>query len=170
MDLKDIFLNEEESGMTRLSMDSADAQIDSVLLAYQNESSVENEMAEGVMPKHFRLLLGEADDDENMAVGDDQQQATAPAKPREQKINVDQYAQRVANLIDNHENLLNLKAVIINRAKNILAKGYLPEIVEEFLDILDREFGHSLEEYTTGEPSDDVPRPPAGGSAGPIGA
>ncbi len=170
MDLKDVFLIKEEASTMRLSEDSADSQLDSILLTYQNDSSIEGEVAEGILPKHFKLLLGEADDEEDMSVGDEEQQATSPAKPREQKINVDQYAQRVANLIDNYQNLLNMKPVIINRAKNILAKGYLPEIVDEFLEKLEIEFGHSLEEYLSGEEEDKFGRPPAGGSAGPIGA
>lgn len=160
-----------EEMTARLSDDSADAQIDSILLKYQNESSVEDEdvMAEGyAMPNNWKLLLeaDEEDSDEDMSVGDEEQQSTEPTDPRNIKINVDDYAQKVANLYENYDQLLNMKAVIINRAKNLLEKGYAPDLVDEFLEVLEREFGISLE----GDVEPEYPMAPAGGSAGPIGA
>lgn len=169
MSLKDIFVTNKKTikeDKVRLSEDSVDAQIDSVLLGYQNRASSEEGVDEGTMPSYFKTLMGEAPEDEDKSVGDEQQKATSPVDPREQKVNLDKFAQDVSNLIDNYKNLLNIKPVIINRAKNLLSQGYQQDLVEEFLSILEQDFGHSLEEKSV---TDDVLPPPPGGSTGPIG-
>jgi len=176
MDLKNIFMKNKtiKESKVRLSEDSLDAQLDSILIGYQNDSSLEDELGEGTMPAHFKILLGEGPEDneeeEDMSVGDEQQRAEEPASPKEQKINLDEFAQNVVNLLENYGNLLNFQPVIINRAKNLLERGYLPELVEEFLEILEQDFGYSLEqEDADASMQDEVEPPPAGGSTGPIG-
>lgn len=162
-----------ESNTMRLSQDSVDSQIDSLLLRYQNDASVEGDIGEGILPEHFRLILEEPEEDEgpspegqeDMSIGDDQMRSDRPADPREQKIDIDVFAQMVANLAENWQNLLDVKAVILNRAKNLLAQGYSPDLVQEFMDLLDREFGMSPN-YADEE--DEVPSAPPGGSAGPL--
>lgn len=169
MDLKNIFMKNKtiKESKVRLSEDSLDAQLDSILIGYQNDSSLEDELGEGTMPAHFKILLGEGPEDneeeEDMSVGDEQMKADRPADPREQKIDIDQFAQMVANLAENWQNLLEVKGAIINRAKNLLAQGYSPDLVQEFMDLLDREFG-----ITPDYRKEEIPSPPSGGSAGPL--
>lgn len=154
----------------RLTHDSVDSQIDSILLQYQNGSSIEDGMDEGYsMPDHFKVILeaGEDEDEpEDMSVGDDTLASNTPTNPRQQKLQIDIFAQKVANLAENYASLLDITPVVITRAKNLLEQGYPMELVEEFLEVLEREFGLSLE----GEEEYEVPATPAGGSAGPIGA
>jgi hypothetical protein len=185
--LSEIFSKEVEpilESTMRLSQDSVDSQIDSILLRYQNDASIEEDLGESKMPEHFRSILegtskamsetmsmpiSEAPEDEegapedDMSVGDEQLKADRPADPREQKIDIDQFAQKVANLAENWENLLEVKAAIVNRAKNLLAQGYAPDLVQEFMDLLDREFG-----ITPDYREEELPSAPPGGNAGPI--
>lgn len=170
----------------RLSEDSVDSQIDSVLLRYQDESSLEDEDVQGAMemnegyrmPQNWNLLL-EADEEEDeesgempedpgdvMGIGDEMPRANKPADPREQKLNIDDFAQKVANLYEHYESLLNIKPVIVHRAMHLLEKGYSGDLIDEFLETLEREFGITLE----GDAEEEVPMAPSGGSAGPIGA
>lgn len=183
--LKEILLGEDNDLLTevvRLSEDSADAQIDSILMGYQSDAVQQVESIDGKLNYHFSLLLeappedgeeeegGEPPEDDPLAtpenpqtVGDDEIENTEPMKPEVNKIEIDSFAQKVYNLLKNHINLLNLEPVIINRAKKILLEnGYDQNTLVEFDEILDREFGVSLD----GE--DEVPQVPFGGSAGPI--
>lgn len=171
----------------RLSEDSVDSQIDSVLLRYQDEASVEDEDVQGAMemnegyrmPENWKLLLevdedeedeegGEMPDDpsEVMSIGDDMPRSNKPADPRSQKLNIDDFAQKVANLYEHLDSLLNIKPVIIHRAMHLLERGYSGDLIDEFLETLEREFGITLE----GDAEEEVPMAPSGGSAGPIGA
>lgn len=171
MSLKDFFTILEDKTM-RLTTESADSQIDSILLQYQNDTSVEDGIDEGyTMPDYFKVLMeageeGEEEEPEDMAVGDDTLASNEPKNPRLQKIEIDMFAQKVANLAENYMNLLNIKPVVITRAKNLLEQGYPADVVQEFLDVLDREFGLTLE----GDKEEEVPSAPPGGNAGPIGA
>lgn len=164
----------------RLSEDSVDSQIDSVLLRYQEESSLDDSelddvgLSEGYrMPANWNLLLEQGDEEEApsasgndvMGVGDDMPRSTTPSDPREQKINVDDFAQKVANLYEHYESLLNIKPVIVHRAMHLLEKGYPADLVQEFLDTLEREFGITLD----GDAEEEIEQAPAGGSAGPLG-
>lgn len=182
MSLKKLFelKNIIKEDTIRLTEDSVDSQIDSVLLRYQNDSSVEDEDIEGMglidegysMPDNWNLLL-EADEEEPdvstddiVSIGDEMPRSTTPSDPREQKIDIDNFAQQVANLYENYENLLNIKPVIVHRAIHLLEKGYPAELIDEFVDILEREFGITPE----GDAEEELEAPPPGGSAGPIGA
>lgn len=184
VNLKNLFGSFLKEETIRLSEDSVDSQIDSVLLRYQNESSLEDEELDSaynnineeyLMPSNWNLLL-EQDEEEKpepvanggdvMSVGDDIPRATTPIDPRDQKLNIDDFAQKVANLYNHYDNLLNVKPVIVHRAMHLLEQGYPADLVQEFLDTLEREFGITLE----GDAEEEAPPPPAGGSTGPIGA
>jgi len=177
--LKDLFVlkNMLKEETIRLSEDSVDSQIDSVILKYQEEASLEDEELTGInegytMPSNWNLLL-EADEeaeempsgDDIMSVGDDMPRSTTPSDPRKQKINIDDFAQKVANLYEHYESLLNIKPVIVHRAMHTLERGYPAELIQEFLDTLEREFGITLE----GDAEEEKEMAPAGGSAGPMG-
>lgn len=193
--LKELFTFEDDEPVItesiRLSPDSVDAQIDSVLLGYQGDALAQ----EGVMPHHFSLLLEQPPDEEepnpedefgdeelgdeelgdepeedpnaepvsDQTVGDDEIESNERAEPRVTKINIDEFAQKVVNLLENHEHMLDLETVIINRSKKILTQqGYDQNTVNEFEETLDRDFRVSLDS----EP--EVPEAPPGGNAGPL--
>ena len=165
----DSFLNEET---IRRSPDSVDSQMDSLLLRYQEESSGEDELGETVMlDEHFALLLEDMPEEEespdDMTTGDEQMRSDQPSDPRSQKIDIDAFAEKVANLHENFMNLLNIKPVVIARAKHLLEQGYPMEVIQEFEDVLDRQFGISYDK--DGEEEErELPVAPPGGSAGPI--
>jgi hypothetical protein len=185
----------------RLSVDSLDDQIDSLLLGYQGSSSmaIENNSLHSLLPL---LMEAPGDEEEEDPFGDEEEQdpfgggdggltggeedeteaapppgdepppeevqgseeieSEEPAKPNVPKIDLDIYSQKVVNLLDNHSNLLDIKSVIINRAMNVLRESYGEDVIEEFQDILNREFGVDLE-----ADMDEIPDAPLGGNAGP---
>lgn len=184
MDLVEIFNDKPKATLKedtiRLSEDSIDSQIDSVLLRYQNESSLEDDeieqatqVSEGYkMPDNWNLLLEEDQEeevpstDDVMSVGNDMPRSNTPADPRTQKINLDDFAEKVSNLYNHYESLLNIKPVIVHRAMHLLERGYSGDIIDEFLEKLEREFGITLE----GDAEDEVPMAPSGGVSGAVGA
>ena len=162
----------------RLSDDSMDDQIDSLLIGFESEAS-ENENGETqaqYQESHFfdrfmnKILLEK--DEENDAPADPPpppedltsdnsdiqgNQALAPPKG---KINIDQFSKKVGRLIKNYQNLLDPKTVIYARAKNLLIQNYNEEAAEEFSNILSTKFGINLDNNQEENP---VP-PPAVGS------
>jgi hypothetical protein len=182
--LKDLFILERilKEETIRLSEDSLDSQIDSVLLRYQEEASLEDNELEDAglnegykMPENWKLLLKEAEGDEEeetpmsgddiMSVGDDMPRASKPSDPKQQKLNIDDFAQKVSNLYEHYDSLLNVKPVIVHRAMHLLEKGYPADLIQEFLEILEREFGITLE----GDKEEEPGAAPFGGSPGPVG-
>ena len=185
--LKELLLGDEPviTEAVRLSEDSVDAQIDSILMGYQG-SAQQQEYIDGKLNKHFRLLLEQPPEDEDedeladeegeedledidaepesdQTVGDEQMAADEPAAPRVAQIDVDQFTEKVYNLLNNFRSLLNIEPVIINRAKNMLAEnGYDQNAIDEFEATLDSDFGVSLED------EEEIPERPFGGSAGPL--
>lgn len=147
----------------RISPDSADAQIDGLILNYQQES-----IAEGKLDSHFAQLLEAPDDGEEVpsaVTGDSAMATDQPAISGVKQIDLDTFAQKVVTLYQNYQQLLNLETVIINRSTNVLRNaGYDENAIAEYIDILDRDFGVSNAE------EDEIrtaPAPP-GGNAGPI--
>lgn len=139
----------------RMSKDSVDAQIDGLLISYQNGSIVESEYNEG-----------ESLNEEDETAGDEAPATDEPAVASTKKIDIDLYAQRVANLIENYRNLLNIEQVVMNRAKNaLLNEGHSEEVAQQLVSILNVEFGID----SNGEEEQvEVPKTPGGDSAGPI--
>lgn len=139
----------------RMSKDSADAQIDGLLISYQQGSIAEGEEEDSINLK---------EDEET--TGDEAPATDEPAVSMTRKIDIDLYAQRVANLVQNHKNLLHIEQVIVNRAKNtLLNEGHSQEVADQLMSILQVEFGISPE----GEDEEmEAPRAPGGDSAGPL--
>jgi len=154
----------------RPSTDSVDDQIDSLLLRYENASIRAEEkqvssINESLSKLNLRILL-EQEEDEDLGeegeggeeepaedeeapdpVGSEDMTVTEPAD--DQKIpplDVDAFTSRVVRLFMNHDNLLNIKEAIINRAKNFLDENYGDKFVNVYLEILENEYGVGLEE------------------------
>jgi hypothetical protein len=60
-------------------------------------------------------------------------------------LNIDAFTKRVARLAMNHETLLDIKTVIVNRAMNFLLDNYDQEHVDEMREILDSQFDFDLD-------------------------
>jgi|6_EtaG_2_1085325.scaffolds.fasta_scaffold00058_16 hypothetical protein len=173
------------SDATRLSSDSVDDQIDSMLIKFENESILpEDDIAgleESLRRKTLFSLLFEqpmeddpADEtpDEEIEVdtdisepeGSEKISVTDESEPQKPPLDVDAFTKKVARLALNSSVLLDIKTVIINRAMNFLRQNYDQVHVDEFEEILDTQFDFNLE----GPP--EIPeRPIAVGAGGPGG-
>ena len=62
-------------------------------------------------------------------------------------LDIDKFTIKVARLIMNHRNLLNVENAIINRVKNFLDENYGDAFVVRYLDVLDEQFGITVSEF-----------------------
>lgn len=160
----------------RQSSDSVDAMLDSILLGYKGDS-----LQEGTLDKYFSMIL-EAPLDDPMAdeepegedapppdqtTGDDELDAEESAPTRVPKIDIDQFAQKVVNLSENYQNLIDIRSVIINRSVKVLSEaGYSQNTIAEYKSILEREFDIKIGLDGFADEKNEIPRPPPGMGAG----
>jgi hypothetical protein len=181
---------------SRLSMQSVDDQIDSLLMQFEEKA-----ISEGYVLS-LRVLLEAPGDEEDEGEAAPQGaespegevtaskpkisdvETPAPAeKPRIQgqdsttssakidaegavesmkpRIDINQFASRVARLIDNYQSLLDIPSVILTRSQNFLTENYDEATAEELFEVLETEYGIAL------DPADNTPTPPAAAGAGP---
>ena len=76
-------------------------------------------------------------------------------------LDVDMFATDTARLVMNYDNLLDMEAIIINKAIQFLTTNYNEDMAEEFLELLDIKHGISI-----GREEDIVPEPIAVGAGG----
>lgn len=152
-------------------------------------NSYEGEMFENV--KHFGTVLtevlNEADDElpaeepadpaSNDGFGDDlgsttevggggTKQADAEAERpiiNTPQINLQEFAKNVARLVNNFETLLNPKDIILNRVENYVLTNYDQRTAEEFMSVLDTNYGLRTPEKRD-ENENDIPTPYAAGA------
>jgi len=119
--------------------DSLDVQVDRLLTTYENEAK--NLKKEG---RDFRSLVKrliiEADEDKEK---DDAAQSSP--KLGVEDLDVESFTTSVVRLIDNYENLLEIRNTLIRRARSFLEKGYSPDVVNQFMTILDEDFDIKLD-------------------------
>jgi hypothetical protein len=79
------------------------------------------------------------------------EEATAPAAESEPvpDLDIDKFTIKVARLIMNYRQLLDVETAIINRTKNFLDDNYGDKFVVRYLDILEEQFGITAEEFET---------------------
>lgn len=131
---RDILLNEDVSALEREKEDSVDNQIDRFLLQYENESQ---DLAESKNYRDFvKKFLLEAEDEDK----DKNEKEVEEKKISADKIDIDSFTSSVVRLIENYDNLLELKTTIAKRAKNFLIKHYELEVAKQFEDILAETF------------------------------
>lgn len=156
--------------------DSLDAQVDKFLMDYENEAqSMKSEGKD--WRRTVKRLLGEAEDDESegddAAEDDDQAPGTdspdAPDKPSVDDINVESFVSSVVRLVENYDNLLEIKNSILRRAANFLAKNYDEATVEQFKDKLEESHGIEIGKSQRDHEDEEFAAPKAG-AAGPFGA
>jgi hypothetical protein len=153
--VEDMFVMDRAQNVTRLSRDSVDDQIDSMILKFEKESITdeEDELLESIFEtKSLKALIieqeDEADDEEPEAdepAGSEDVQVDKPAeatlKPR---LDVDIFSKKVARLALNSSTLLDPATVIVNRAINFLSKNYDQAHVDRMVDILNTQFDFNL--------------------------
>jgi len=92
-----------------------------------------------------------ADDSEKEAapepVGSEKMDVEEPGEEVVPDLDIDAFAARTVRLIVNHRNLLRVETAIVNRIKNFLDQNYGENFVQQYIDILENQFGMSLEEF-----------------------
>lgn len=186
-----IVKNEKDS--PRLAKDSADDQIDSYLISFEERaikaSDDEDILFESLREKSLRFLFEQEEVEEEPAAGDEDTGDDSPEgeaaeseveppsgsedveaeeslTPKMPSMDVDKFAKSVVRLAKNANKLLDLEEVIINRAKNYLEKEYNDTYVAKFKETLEEQFGYSLEEFEREAASEDT----FGVGANPAGA
>lgn len=156
-------------GREELPPNSVDDQIDGILIGFESDSVVE----EMTLRKMFMLQeqgedgeSGESDEDDeekenvDLTKGDEESDVEEPVSPRKPRIEINEYARKVARLVENAMNMLDVESVIINRAIARLKESYGDDVASEFEDVLAQKFGIEL------EPETEVPAPPPAVGAG----
>ena len=153
--VEDMFVMDRAQNVTRLSRDSVDDQIDSMILKFEKESITdeEDELLEAIFEtKSLKALITEQEDEEDdeeseadEPAGSEDVQVDEPAeatlKPR---LDVDIFSKKVARLALNSSTLLDPATVIVNRAINFLSKNYDQAHVDRMVDILNTQFDFNL--------------------------
>jgi len=163
---------------TRLSVDSLDDQIDSLLIKFESES-VKTESVSG--RQLFRMLFeapededeeelppdleepGEVETKDPSSVGSEERDEEWAGEPGKPPLDMDQFTHRVVRLLENYDSLLDVRTVILNRAKNYVLENYDESAVSDFEDTLEVDHGISL------DPRDNEAETPVAVGAGPAG-
>jgi len=149
-------------GQSRLSPISVDDQIDSILINFETESTVTQENKYSVV-KALQFLF-EQDTDEETAdketadeeaaeedkattdkskedtEGSETVDVSEPVEPVRAPLNLNEFATNVARLIDNYENLLDVRTVIMTRALQYITEHYGEESSGNLRDLLESQY------------------------------
>lgn len=166
--------------------DSIDSQIDKFLIDYETEAKRSKNEGLDFRMITRRLLREEEEEEEDEdadapdddapdddaagddAAGDDADKDEEPKKSPLDELNMESYVASVMRLVDNYDNLLEVRNTILRRAKNYLVKNYEPEALNSFDDNLRETYGMEVGEMES-ERQDKFQAPKAG-AAGPGGA
>lgn len=160
----------EASNDISLSPTSVDTQIDSLLVAFEDDSLEERDdiMPEGIFIRSAlqRLLLEEEDAEDAEVDPEDKTKTDEPGKSLTPRINLEVFTSKVAMLIDTYVNRLDVETVIFNRAKKFLVQNHNEVYAEEFEELLRTQHDIDLSINV----DDDRPVPPPAKGAGPAPA
>ncbi len=170
-------VNANPEPKARKADDSVDDQIDSLILLYEKRAIRDEEdmLMESLNKTSLQYLFEQEEEGgeeepaaEETAEPSGSEAATAPAAESEPvpDIDIDKFTIKVARLIMNHRQLLDVETAIINRTKNFLDENYGDKFVVRYLDILDEQFGISAKEFDMTRVED----APFGIGANPAGA
>ena len=155
----------------RKADDSVDDQIDSLILMYEKRAIRDDEtnLMESLKSSSLKYLFEQEDAPEEEPADAEEEPAepSSPvgseevtAKPAEESlvpdIDIDKFTIKIARLIMNHRQLLDVENAIINRTKNFLDENYGDKFVTRYLNILEEQFGIETKEFDI-EYSEDVP-------------
>ena len=165
--LEDLYVMDNAENVTRLSRDSADDQIDSLILKFEtdsikgeDESMFESSLSDfsllSIISEQVDEELEDAESDAIEDAEDEELESDEPAdstevdikepadKLKKPKLNVDSFSKRIARLALNHDSLLDVPTVIINRGVTFLKENYDQEHVDKMVDILNNQFDFKL--------------------------
>lgn len=139
--------------------DMADASFDVKIDNYL----VEGEAPKDPMVEDYDMLEADEDDaaaEEDAEAGEDPE-SKLPANQPEEKIDVNNYCREVARLVENFENLMDTKGIVLRRALNFVGQKYGKEQAETVKGVLETQFGLHLSD------EEEEPTAPAADRAGP---
>lgn len=161
--------------------DSIDAQIDKKLMEYEGESKTAKNEGLDYRSLAYRILFeADADEEEPAAddAGDDDLESAlggeggepteVAAKMSLDDIEIYEFASNVARLIDNVENLIEFRDTIMKRSMNFLKKSYDATVLEQYTQIMDKQFDIVVGENDVDKEFEITP-PPAVGAGVPPG-
>lgn len=145
-------IRESRGSDISLSPISVDKQIDSLLIAFQDDSAeVDSDQVvpEGITSMHTALLLLEAEEEQedttSTVTSDSDKRAESPGAAMVPKLNIDDFASKVATLINTASKRLDVETVILNRAKNFISDEYGSEIGNQLIELLTDTHGIDLD-------------------------
>lgn len=137
MIVESLLREQGEEVPTQETEDSLDAQVDRYLIQYESEAKTSKR--EGLDYRMMtRRILSEAEEDEESA---DEEPAGKPTKLSLDDIDIESFANDVARLIENYDSLLEVRNTLLRRARGFLAKGYEPDVVQEFERVMRESHG-----------------------------
>lgn len=150
---------EEKKPELEKGEDSLDAQVDKYLSSYEEEAkNSKNEGFDyGMIARRF---IFEAEEDEK-------KEDEKPEKLTGDDLNMESFVTDVMRLVDNYDNLLEIRNTLLRRAANRLAKNYEPDVLSAFKEALLDSYGVEIGQ-TESEKADEYQAPKAG-AAGPLG-
>jgi len=104
-----------------LPLDTADGQIDGILLALKAQVVGNIDAINESFNKMSLLgLLVEEEEKPETVTGSEETKEIGPTKSETVKINVDGFAKHIREFVDTYENQLDIPSAIVNRARNII--------------------------------------------------
>jgi len=188
-----LFEDDAISHRTGESGDSLDSQVDRYLAQYEDEAKVGSAPSADQMESldwralvrgHLLTEEGQDDDqaggDDDLAASDDEDAGAAaglegedePEKLGIDKIDVAAFANSVVRLIENYDNMLEVRSTLQRRAMSFLEKVYDDEVIDAFKNTLRDDHGLAAGEDSSSIAADKYPSPAAdraNGSAAPGG-
>jgi len=139
-------------GKTKLAKDSLDDQIDSLLIKYEKECTLEDEEKVdkedlNENPSKLYNLIFEVEDsaldpaaaEAGATTGSEMQTEDEEGEESKISIDIDQFAKKVGRLVKNFKQLLKAETAIVNRAIEFLRTNYNEDHVERFKAILEKQ-------------------------------
>lgn len=162
----------------RLSKNSIDDQVDSILLRFESDCIMDDHSGDELGESRLFEAPGDDDDKDEPAdkeapkpelgspegeeekeqdvedkTGDkDDAEPDIESDPLQPKIDLHKFAGKVSRLASNYDSLLDMSIAIVNRARNYIEQNYSPAVAEEFAEIMERDFDIELTREPTGEP------------------
>jgi len=162
---EDLSTPDDEREHAETPEDSLDNQIDAYLIKYEKMSmgdpdgTVDESRQRSPLMRFFASqLLREAGDDEDENSDDDvSSNAEPPAANSPPPLNIDEFAKRVARLMTNYDNLLDVPGAVFDRARLYLQQNYGDEIADQLADVLETQHDITVNdqksEYPTSGPA-----------------
>lgn len=151
---------------------SLDNQIDALLIDFESDSLEDKEDAPVKSESlSLRLVFGrllceaEGDEEDKVASNDEPTPAPTPVEPEKPRINVDVFAQKIARLVMNYQQLLDVPGAIVDRARKYIQDNYDDDVLASFDEVLVKQ--HDIEvPGKEGEGEYPIKGPPAVGAEG----